>query len=225
MLTECCSRDLKQSLVHLHTFSTNASRRLDQTYYAVLEKMSALQNTISALSDLADNSREIYRTFEKDSRGLETDITNQLDALGHFDEQQKKVEGLQARIDAGRARVQALSSRVDAVRERVESWERADQSWQEKTRRRLKYIWMIMTTVSLIITVLFLTFRYGMSESPLAALDEIVASAADIPKHGRPNVLDATPPVHEEIGSRMHEPLFWTSTVRHDDRLRGLDEL
>lgn len=210
--------------MHLHSFSTDASRRLDQTYYAVLEKMSALQNTISALSDLAENSREIYRTFEKDSRGLETDITKQLDALGHFDEQQSKVEGLQTRINEGRARVQALSTRVDAVRERVESWERADQSWQERTRRRLKYIWMVVTIVTLVVTALFLAFRYGTSESPLAALDEIVASAADIPGRGRPDGFGATPPVHEELGSPLQEPLF-SSPVRNDDRLRVLDEL
>lgn len=219
------AEDLKQSLVHLHTFSTNAQRRLDQTYFAVLEKMSALQNTINALRDLAENSRDIYRTFEKDSLELETDITKQLDTLGHFDEQQTKVEGLQARIQDGRARVQALSSRVDAVRERVESWERADQSWQGKTRRRLKYTWIFMTVVALIIMVLVLSFKYGTSEAPLASLDEIITSTAQMPGHGWRSELGAAPPAHEEVGSGMKEPLFQSSTVLHDHRLRGLDEL
>lgn len=187
--------------------------------------MSALQNTISALSDLAENSRDIYKSFERDSQELEADITNQLEALGQFDEQQSKVEGLQSRIHEGRTRVQALSSRVDAVRERVESWERADQSWQGRTRRRLKYTWMVITVLSLAVMALFLLFRYGTSDSPLARLDEIIASTADVSRHGQQSNWDTPPPVHEEVSSQMKEPLFRTSLIRHDDRLRGLDEL
>lgn len=187
--------------------------------------MSALQNTINALRDLAENSRGIYGALEKDSGELEGDIGGQLDALGRFDEQQGQIEGLQSRIHDGRAKVQALSARIDVVQERIESWERADQHWQDRTRRRLKYIWMVMLIASLAIFVLFLSFRYRTSESPVTGLDEIVAIAADIRKHGQPNGSGFTPPVHDDDGGQVREPLLWTRPIRPDDRLRGLDEL
>lgn len=187
--------------------------------------MSALQNTISALRDLADSSKDIYGSFEKGSRAIESDITNQIDAIGRFDDQQGKIEGLRDRIHAGRARVQTLSARVDAVRERVESWERADQHWQERTRRRLKYIWTVMSVTSLVVFILFMFYRYGTSDPSTSGLDEVAASAGNLPEHGLPNVSDRTPPILEEVDSQAQEPLLWTKPIRHDDRLRGLDEL
>jgi cell division protein FtsB len=187
--------------------------------------MSALQNTISALRDLADSSRDIYGSFEKGSRAIETDITNQIDGIGRFDEQQAKIEGLRSRIHDGRARVQTLSARVDAVRERVESWERADQHWQERTRRRLKYIWTVMSLTSLLTTVLFMFYRFGTLDMSAAGLDEIVASAAELPGYGLPNASDRTPSLLEEVDNQAEEPLLWTKPIRDDDRLRGLDEL
>ncbi|PHH83319.1 hypothetical protein CDD83_3008 [Cordyceps sp. RAO-2017] len=49
---------LKQSLVDLNAFSTTMTRQLDETYYAVLEKMSRLQSTVTAIQGLAESLRE-----------------------------------------------------------------------------------------------------------------------------------------------------------------------
>ena len=151
---------LKQSLDQLGTFSTTTSRKLDETYYAVLEKMSTLQNTVGALKDLAETAQNIHRGFEKDSREIENDITLQLASLGQFQEHQGNIECLQARIQNGRAKIRALSERVDVVRTRVESWERADNEWQERTRKRLRSIWIFLSIGALVITVLSLGARY-----------------------------------------------------------------
>lgn len=122
--------------------------------------MSALQNTITALKDLAESSRDIPESFDKEAWDIETEVTDQLASLGDFQEQQESIESLQARVQDGRAKIRALSNRVDAVRERVEGWERADGHWQEKTRKRLKAVWIGMSIFALFIILLFMASQY-----------------------------------------------------------------
>lgn len=220
-----CNRGLKQSLVQLHTFSTTATRRLDETYYAVLEKTSALQNTVAALKDLAEASKEIYQTFEKDSGGLEQDIVHQINGLGSFKEQEDKIDSLQDRIHSGRSRIQTLSGRVDAVRNRVEAWERADQRWQEKTRRRLKVIWSTMLMLILAVVFLFVGFNYVGNESPVASLEELAGSLPRTLRQGAFNITRGVEYLVEDRGRSLEDSLSQAVRRDGDDRLRGLDEL
>ncbi|KAH8175791.1 hypothetical protein LIA77_04209 [Sarocladium implicatum] len=156
---------LKESLAGLQDFAADATKRLDDTYYSVLEKMDALQNTITALRELAETSHDVYGSFEKDSRDLEHEIVSQIGSLGRFDDQQSKIESLQSRIEGGRARIAVLSQRVDVVRERVEGWEEADRDWQEKTRKKMKLIWSSTMVVVLAVLLLFLGLRGSIPES------------------------------------------------------------
>ncbi|KAK9421618.1 hypothetical protein SUNI508_05548 [Seiridium unicorne] len=155
---------LRKSLLELNTFSLATTRRLDDAYYAVLEKLSTLQSTVVGIKELATMSLETNETFKTGSKALVTEIESQLDAFGQFDEQQKHIENLQSRIYTGRQKVQQLSERVDIVRERVESWERADREWQERTRRRLKVLWIITSTLVMVMLLLYLGAQYASLE-------------------------------------------------------------
>jgi cell division protein FtsB len=88
------------------------------------------------------------------------DISAQLDAFGQFEDQQQRIESLQSRIQAGRALIKSLSERVDAVSARVEGWERADREWQEKTRKRLKAVWVVTLVIFLLVLSLFVGSQY-----------------------------------------------------------------
>ncbi|KAK6221303.1 hypothetical protein LQW54_001401 [Pestalotiopsis sp. IQ-011] len=155
---------LQKSLSELTTFSITTTRRLDDAYYAVLEKLSTLQSTVASIKELAGMSRETVSAFATESKGLVGEIGSQLDSFGQFDEQQKHIEGLQARIQTGRQKVQKLSERVDIVRERVEGWERADREWQERTRRRLKTLWIITSVVALVVVLIVVWAQYASVE-------------------------------------------------------------
>ncbi|VUC28406.1 unnamed protein product [Clonostachys rosea] len=231
---------LKQSLVQLHTFSTTATRRLDQTYYAILEKTSALQGTVAALKDLTESSREIYTAFEKDSKDLETDITGQLESLGHFDVQQSKIESLRDRIHEGRAKVKALSARVDTVRERVEGWERADQEWRDKTRKRLRVVWTAIFLLLVIIAGLFMMLSPRRS-SPSPSPEDVLNSLMDTPlmdtplRDTSPNIpeiehvpladVDGVSATSDRTLNFTEMSLVWARPAETEDRLREFDEL
>lgn len=146
---------LKKSLLDLAAFSTATNRRLDETYYIVLQKLTALQNTILALQDLARASTSTNAGFIAESRAVVAEAQAQLDAFGDFTAPQARVEALQARVQGGRRRIAALSGRVDVVRRRVERWERADREWQERTRRRLKIVWGVALGVGVVLLLLY----------------------------------------------------------------------
>ncbi|KAI8720969.1 hypothetical protein NCS52_00543100 [Fusarium sp. LHS14.1] len=162
---------LKQSLVELGTFSTSTARRLDETYYAVLEKMTSLQSTVSVLKELAEESQSIHNNFEKDAREIENDITAQIASFGQFEEHQNNIESLQARIQDGRSRIRSLSERVDIVRERVERWERLDKESQDKTRLRLRAIMICMSVIMLTMLVLFFGAQYLSPNGDIVSSD------------------------------------------------------
>lgn len=183
------SSGLQRSLAELETFASVTTKQLDETYYSFLERLSALQSTIAALKELAQLSQQLNDTFSTETQELVTDISSQFDAFGQFEDQQKRIESLQSRIDTGRESIRALSGRVDTVRERIESWERADREWQEKTRKRLKAFWVVTSIVIFLVVLLFVGAQYApeslegtttrIAADGLNTLKDVAAGKAD----------------------------------------------
>ncbi|ORY66389.1 uncharacterized protein BCR38DRAFT_484025 [Pseudomassariella vexata] len=184
---------LRKTLTDLTAFSNATTRRLDESYYAILEKLSMLQNTILVLKELAGMAQNTDDTFKADSQGLIIEVESQLNAVGHFDEQEKRIASLQYRIFTGRQRAQKLSERVDLVRERVEGWARVDKDWQERTRKRLKVIWVITSVMVLAIMFILFGVQYTRSNMDVsretnlasmskqaAAIDEVSANSSRV---------------------------------------------
>lgn len=192
-------RNLKKSLLDLGDFSAEATRRLDETYYSVLEKLSVLQTSIIGLQDLALRSRKVTEDFQKDSNGLVKDIQSQISSLSHVGQQRQRIDELQGRVQKGMAKVAKLSGRVDVVMESVGGWERADTEWQESTRRRLKVIWAIMSVAFFGVVLLFVSAQYSYtgelgSIAPDSATGQLSGSDTNL-------VLPAET-VREAIGNR-----------------------
>jgi hypothetical protein len=143
--------ELRNALLGLNTLSNNTTRRLDNTYYSVLEKLSTLQNTIASLKELANMTRKLNDDFKREAEEVVTDINTQLSTFEGFDDQQERVEALAERVQAGRERIKALGSRVDVVKERVTCWEQAEAEWKGKTRKRLRIMWTFMFIVWFIV--------------------------------------------------------------------------
>ncbi|KAK8056919.1 hypothetical protein PG993_002146 [Apiospora rasikravindrae] len=200
---------LKKSITDLNTFSTDTMRRLDDTYYAVLEKLSTLQSTLVAMKELACMSQETNEVFKKDSQELVTEVETQLDSFGQFDEQEERIEALKGRILTGRQKVQSLSERMDRVHRRVENWERADKDWQERTRKRLRVVWIITSIMLFVVIGVFLTAQYGPSVD-VPALSEIVSDSI-------PDVVADF--VSGKQGENMSVPGGIANTTRASDHL------
>ncbi|KAK4230593.1 hypothetical protein QBC38DRAFT_515888 [Podospora fimiseda] len=215
---------LQRSLVELEAFAGSTTARLNDTYYSVLEKLGTLQNTVSALKELAELSGQINNTFSTDADGLFDDFSSQLDSLGHFEDQQERILSLQGRIHTGRENIRLLSERVDVVRERIENWERAERVWQEKTRKRLKAVWVISIIAALLLILLFIMAKYA-SESLDVTAANLANDKAGLGNHGR-----SEPNSEISKTETADRVLNWTgpsesSSSLANEVLRAFDEL
>ncbi|KAI1178759.1 hypothetical protein F4777DRAFT_536662 [Nemania sp. FL0916] len=154
---------LRKSLLELTQFSNATIARLDETYSSVLQRLSSLQATIAAMKELAVILQDANKDFTRESHVLVNEIESQLGVYDQSTDQKERIQDLQARIHAVRTTVQGLSQRVDTVRERVEDWEKADKEWQERTRRRLKAIWIFIFVIAFIVIFLFIGAQYAPS--------------------------------------------------------------
>ncbi|KAK1972999.1 hypothetical protein LY78DRAFT_649927 [Colletotrichum sublineola] len=176
-----------------------------------------LQGTIAAIQELAAASRQLTGEFEEQAEEMARDVAAQLDQFGQFGEQETRIGSLQSRIETGRARIQGLSGRVDAVRRRIEGWENADREWQEKTRKRLRTMWIVMSVVFAVLIMLFVGAHYlggaGAEVGGVTGLKGLERglnrSAGKKGKEGGP-----LPPLWADRDGREEE-----------DRLRVFDEL
>lgn len=219
---------LKKCLVDLNEFSNATTRRLDETYYSVLEKLSVLQSTVVALKELAGVSQEMTNGFKKDAQELVSDTESQLGTFGQFNNQEQRIESLQDRVRQGRQKMQTLSERVDAVRERIEGWERADRAWQERTRKRLKIIWIITSVVFLLLILLFIGVQYSsesLETTTVRLADEALTKLRDGTEKLRSGSLsDALKSEHEKIWGAPNRTADGADTEL-DGVLRIFDEL
>ncbi|RWA14661.1 hypothetical protein EKO27_g435 [Xylaria grammica] len=206
---EAATASLKKSLVELTSFSNATIARLDETYSSVLQRLGSLRSTIIAMKDLAAMSEEINKTFTSESHTLVTEIETQLSVYDQSADQKKRIEDLQARIHAGRDKVHALSKRVDVVRERIEGWEKADREWQERTRRRLKTTWIIISVVAFVLMLLFFGAQYAPSSVDINKPAEVA-----------PGVREGTPAIENLAGNNSKSAAVIADEVREELTLR-----
>lgn len=165
--------ELRNTLMDLNAHSNNTTRRLDGTYYSVLEKVSILQSTITSLKELAAMARQLNEEFKAESEEVAGEFQTQLDSFDNFEEQQKKVAYLAGRVNQGRDKIKELGGRVELVRQRVTSWELAEQEWQENTRKRLRILWILM---AIIIAALFAVMVFPKTHVPGVTTDGSLAA-------------------------------------------------
>jgi hypothetical protein len=132
------NRDLRAALQALSDQSLKTSRRLDDTYYSILEKVSILQQTIGNIQELSGLTKELHENFETDTTELVEDVTGQVEAFDGFTTQQQQVSGLEVRIKAGKEKADALTSRLALAQERVDARAKSEAQWQAKNTSMAK---------------------------------------------------------------------------------------
>ncbi|CAI7596351.1 unnamed protein product [Penicillium crustosum] len=144
---------LRSALTSIGTLATDVTRRLDYTYYNLLEKITALNSTISSFQELSDSASTLLNDFEHETAGLDQDIRKQLNDLKGFQSQIQKADALEQRMKAGRQRVEELGKRLETVRHEIDSWEQRETEWQTRTSRRLRIFWGIVISALLVLVL------------------------------------------------------------------------
>jgi hypothetical protein len=213
--------------VNLKQFSISTNERLDGLYRSIQEKLGMLQSTLTAFWELAGMSQDVQQTFSREARELVSKVDEQLDTFGRFEEQQRVIKQLQDRIQRGRRRITLLSERIDGVQDRIERWERADREWQERTRKKLKVIWIITSVLILMIVLLVLTAQYAGPAIEEATTKFANESLTILRNHTRLLQKPDWGPQQSETSASVRHPNFTASArkLRNELDLRVFDEL
>ena len=126
--------ELRSSLQALHDRSHKASRRLDDTYYTILEKVRGLRQHIENLRELSGLTKELHDTFSANTNDLAEEIGGQIDAFDNFTYQEEQLEKLENRIIVGREKARALNIRLCRARKVVEARSKVEAEWEGKTK-------------------------------------------------------------------------------------------
>lgn len=219
-------------MLDTNTLANDATRRLDNTYYSILEKLSVLHNTISSMKELALLARKLNEDFDVETKEVIDEVETQMDSFKGFQEQDDKIEQLEGRIKSGRERVKELGDRLEVVRARVEGWEIHEGEWKEKTKTRLRMLWLgigllVLAFVTLIMlphisgTKAGMELMSGVNSSNLSAKIPSLESLEDRAEEDVSKLATAASKVVEELRNAHTQ----TIPVDDDPRLRLFDEL
>lgn len=135
-LTLAAPRQLRNALHALSEQSMATTRRLDDTYYSILEKLSGLHSTIDGLQELSTLTKKLGDEFASDADELVDEMSNSLDSIGDFESQARLLEEFEARIVAGKEKAARLNERLEAARKRVEQREKLEEEWRTSVNRK-----------------------------------------------------------------------------------------
>ncbi|KAJ5369442.1 hypothetical protein N7509_014054 [Penicillium cosmopolitanum] len=144
---------LRSALASTGTQATDATRRLDYTYYNLLERITALNSTIASFQDLSDSASTFLNDFDRETSTLDTEIRKQIIDLKGFTAQSDKSKALESRMKSGREKVDELGTRLAAVKSEIESWERRELDWQERISRRLRIFWAVVGSAAMVLVI------------------------------------------------------------------------
>ncbi|KAF2132813.1 hypothetical protein P153DRAFT_364080 [Dothidotthia symphoricarpi CBS 119687] len=226
---EARERSLRTALQSLSDKSLKTSRRLDDTYYSILEKVSALRQTIGMMQELSGLTRELHTNFETDAEELVEEVKGQYDGFDKFEVQQEQVTALEERIRAGREKADALTRRLADAKEKVDKRAEAEAQWEARTSRHLHIFWGILASITAFLVLLMLFHHlkpnYG-SEEPDTTLDFATRAKllkAPIPDMAKEDIIGlatSTPDL------KLETPFAAPATALEEDvRLRVFDEL
>ncbi|PTU23745.1 hypothetical protein P175DRAFT_04428 [Aspergillus ochraceoroseus IBT 24754] len=214
---------LRSALSLIGTLATDITRRLDYTYYGLLEKIAALNVTISSFQELSDSTTKLFHDFQHETTSLEQDIRKQVTDLKEFQPQTERIEALEERMRAGKARAGALSSRLEAMRDEIEQWEKRELESQKRINQSLRVFWGVIAAGILAIVIAAVIQNRPVEEpsSPTLPL-KAVRSANHLPwaqkdAAGTSHIEHVQSPALSDIDTRQGPTEY--------DRLRIFDEL
>ena len=155
--------ELRGRLNETSRTSTEITRRLDYTYYNLLEKVGQLVATVTSFKSLLNQTEAVRASFaesissESHSGGLQADVDRSLDDFRKgFELREKRIVELEERLRGGSLKAAELGQRLEACRKTVEKWEEREREWKEKIDWRLRFCWIcgaILIIVSVITAI------------------------------------------------------------------------
>lgn len=139
--------EVSNALELLSKEAHNATRRLDDTYYSLLEKENYLRSTLGSLQRLTEAVKQDRTQFGHDTENLGRKLNGQLSSYGNFETQEQSIEELVKRLRSGKERSQELEDRLEKCRTRLEAYEAGEKEAARVRRRRWGMFWTALGSI------------------------------------------------------------------------------
>ncbi|GAB7347993.1 hypothetical protein MBLNU459_g5491t1 [Dothideomycetes sp. NU459] len=160
--------DVAEALAALSRDAHTATRKLDDTYYSLLERLGSLRATLASLQQLAAQARGARRGFGRDADTLAGEVRAQIGGFDGYRAQERTVDDLVVRLRAGRDKAAALDARLETCRGRLEAWERREHDERKQSNRRWAVTWAALATLLALVVAVAVwrrsTHRKGVYE-------------------------------------------------------------
>lgn len=186
------------------------SRRLDYTYYTLLEKRTSLSSIVSQFQSLRDQILGFRSKVGSDLETLNEDVTTNINGIRGKAEgrRMERVEQLETRMKLGREKATLLGNRLEAARHILTEYEDREIEYRAKIGRRFKMTWI--SSLILICIVVLLGSR-GPSQSPSGAVSNSSSSSSvvseeinmDLFDHNRSSQFLNLPAHHQNLAERL----------------------
>jgi len=208
--------DIQSTLRSLDTAAHDATRRLDDTYYALLERLGTLRSTVSALQKLYNGVEDGRKEFESQTKEFGNKITGQLDEFVGFQGQEQEIGGLVVRLEKGRMKAKEVEKRLEGVRGRLEKWEEREKEDTKVRKRRWGIFWTVVgLVVGLLLAIVIWKGIQGRKQ-------EVISFVGDVTKQVEVGLgMERKRKRNESLGIRVEGG----GSQREEDWKHVLDEL
>ncbi|KAK7519984.1 uncharacterized protein IWZ02DRAFT_249376 [Phyllosticta citriasiana] len=215
---------LQTALGILSEQSMATTRRLDDTYYSILEKVSGLQSMIDHLQELSSLTKDLRTEFATDADELTEEVNTSLDNIGDFKAQAEQLDDFELRITSSKEKARLLRARLDVAKKRVDEREKLEEEWRIKTSRRLRMLWGILGALAALFLISYIL--YGIRSQNGDVADFLLSNKSvdyDLPS----SVREVFQSLHSSQSSPTYQPSVTSEGMSNGDSgpLRILDEL
>ncbi|RAL06871.1 uncharacterized protein BO97DRAFT_481658 [Aspergillus homomorphus CBS 101889] len=220
---------LRSALSLIGTLATDITRRLDYTYYNLLEKVAALNATLSSFQELLSSTSSLFADFERETSSLDQEIRKQIGELKEFQPQFNRIEALESRMKLGRVKAQELNDRLETMRDEIDRWEKKEMDWQDRVNRRLRMFWALVAAgvFAMLLVIAIQNKNTILSPAPPSSMNSATAVVGHSARHD-----DNHKPKGRNSHTWIKQPTQTTlpqesgnSKPTNDDPLIFLDEL
>ena len=234
--------ELRGRLDDLGQIAMDITRRLDYTYYSLLERIGSLVSTIHSFQSLSTQSQALLNGFEMEAELLDKDIKRRIGKFKEgFYEREVRVAGLEQRGKIAGNKAMQLGQRLESARIIVEDWEKRESEAMKARARMWKGAWCALVGLMGVIIALLIWREWSLGMEPVRpdlGLQEKESSNNSLMVDGE---LLRKKQIPEDVKSILHgiesrrssQPSRGSSRTPHtsviadddDQRLRALEEL
>lgn len=151
--------EVAEALNALSRDAHTATRKLDDTYYALLERLGTLKSTITSLRELSASATQARTEWETEISIAGQEVEAKLQSFNGFKGQEKIVEDLVSRLKKGKTTAGGLEDRLEACRGRLERFQKKEQEDRKTVSKRWKICWVALSAMVLLLVGLVLWRR------------------------------------------------------------------